>query len=157
VEDTAKTEANAIVHQGTTIETGIETGITEIVTATGIAMEEEEGGMTDVSPLERDTIVVLEIMMTIQDVLPIMKMTVAGTSVVTAKKIVATSEGGGEAGAEGEAPLVKTHEMVTVAGVANRTKMAQPLRKEDHRPRRCCAVVTEEKESFWMGCVCTWI
>lgn len=140
MEDTAKTEANATVHQDTTIETGTETGITEIVTeiATGIAMvvvveEEEEGGMTDVSPLERDTIVILEIMMTIQDVLPIMKMTVAGTSVVTAKKIVAVSEEGGEA-AEVEAPLAKTHEMVTAADVANRTKMAQPLQKEDRRP-----------------------
>jgi hypothetical protein len=138
VEDTAKTEANATVHQDTTIETGTETGISEIVTeiATGIVMVvvvEEEGGMTDVSPLERDTIVILEIMMTIQDVLPIMKMTVAGISVVTAKKIVAASEEGGEA-AEVEAPLAKTHEMATAADVVNRTKMALPLQKEDRRP-----------------------
>lgn len=52
---------------------------TEIATAVG-------DGMTDVSHLERDTAV--ETMMTIRDVLPIMKMTAAGTTVDTGTKTV---------------------------------------------------------------------
>lgn len=82
---------NAIVHQGTmtVIATGTET--TETVTGKEIAAignVMEAGGMTDVSPLARDTVVAPEIMMTIRDVLPIMKMTAAGTSVVPAMMTV---------------------------------------------------------------------
>jgi hypothetical protein len=88
----ARTEANAIVHQDMTTVIATGTGTTGIATekgivVTGIVME--AGGMTDVSPLARDTVVALEIMMTIRDVLPIMKMTVAGTSVVPVMKTVA--------------------------------------------------------------------
>ena len=127
-----RTEANATVHQDTTIGTATETEITEIAIETEIAeiAMEEAGGMTDVSPLERDIVVTPENMMTIQDVLPIMKMTVAETSVVNAMKIVAASEEEGEAA---EALLAKTHEMAIVVDAANRTRMVQVAPKEDHR------------------------
>jgi hypothetical protein len=118
--------------------TATEIGTTEIVTgiATGIAME--AGETIDVSPLERDTVVVPEIMMTIRDVLPIMKMTVAGTSVVTAMKTVAASEED-EAEAGEEALLVKTHEMGIVADVVNKTKMAWVAPKGDRpHPKELC-------------------
>lgn len=121
--DIARTEANAIVHQDMTIEIARETETTEIVTeketATEIAMEEADE-MIDVSPLERDIVVVPEIMMTIRDVLPIMKMTVAGTSVDNAMKTVAASE---EEGGEAEVLLAKKHG-TTAAAVANKTRMA---------------------------------
>jgi hypothetical protein len=124
VVDTVRIEANATVHQDMTIETGTETGTTEIVTgiATGIAMEEADGTI-DVSRLERDIVVPPEIMMTIRDVLPIMKMTVAGTSVVNAMKIVVASEEEEEA-EEAEVLLAKTHGTGIVVDVANRTRMA---------------------------------
>lgn len=118
---TARTEANATAHQDmtTVIVTGIET--TETAIEKGIAVIEtvmEAGGMTDVSPLARDTVVVPEIMMTIRDVLPIMKMTVAGTSVVPAKKTVAAFE-------EEEALPGTNHlETMIAADEENRTRMA---------------------------------
>ena len=101
------------------------TGTTEIVTeteiATGIAME-EAGGTIDVSHLERDKVVAPENMMTIRDVLPIMKMIVAGTSVVTAMKTVAASEEEEEAAVAAAALLAKTLEMGNAVDVENRTR-----------------------------------
>lgn len=124
--DIARTEANAIVLQD--MMTGSATGIgtTEIVTegVTETAMEAE--GMTDVSRLERDTVVVPEIMMTIRDVLPIMKMTVAGTSAVHAKKAVGASEAD-------EAPLAKTHEEMAIAvDEASKTRKGWVPPNDDH-------------------------
>jgi hypothetical protein len=115
----ARTVANATARQDTTNVTGTGTGTTETATETEIVVTEivmEAGGMTDVSPLARDTVVAPEIMMTIRDVLPNMKMTVAGTSVVPATKTVA-------AFAEGEALLGKNHETVIAVHGENKTRM----------------------------------
>ena len=81
--DTVKKEANATAPQDMKIV--IATEIEIIETETGIATAVGDG-MTDVSHLERDTAV--ETMMTIRDVLPIMKMTAAGTTVDTGMKTV---------------------------------------------------------------------
>ena len=81
--DTVKKEANATAPQDMKIV--IATEIKIIETETGIATAVGDG-MTDVSHLERDTAV--ETMMTIRDVLPIMKMTAAGTTVDTGMKTV---------------------------------------------------------------------
>jgi hypothetical protein len=81
----------------------------------------EAGGTKDVSHLERDT-VAPEIMMTIRDVLPIMKMTVVGTSVVRAMKTVVASEEDGEVAAE--VLLVKMPETENDVDVENRTRTA---------------------------------
>jgi hypothetical protein len=126
--DIAKTEANAIAHQDMT--TVIETGTTEIVTETEIATEIATGeadGMTDVSRLARDIVVAPEIMMTIRDVLPIMKMTAAVTFVATAMETEAAAASEEEevavaAAAAAVAPLAKTDEMGSAADVENKTR-----------------------------------
>jgi hypothetical protein len=114
-----RSEANATAHQGMTIET--ETGTTEIATETGIGIgiAMEAGETIDVSPLEREIVVMPEIMMTIRDVLPIMKMIVAGTSVVTVMKTVADSEAD-----EAEALPEKMRETVIAVDAVNKTRMA---------------------------------
>ena len=79
----------------------------------------EAGETIDVSPLERDIVVIPEIMMTIRDVLPIMKMIVAGISAVTVMKTVADF---GED--EAEALPEKMRETVIAVGAVNKTRMA---------------------------------
>lgn len=144
--------------QGTTTATGTET--TEIATAVGTETEETvtgivmaaagagPGEMTDVSHLERDIVAALEIMMTIRDVLPIMKMTGAGTSGTTAvvEAIAEVAEEGGVVVAVVVVALLETVKttavVVRVAASAKKTVWA--LRKEDRRPPKVPCLCRKE-------------
>lgn len=134
----AKTEVNVTVLQGTRNEgtaTGI--GITEVIVVTeetetvkGTAMEAADE-MTDVSPLERDTVAVHETMMTIRDVLPIMKM----TDVEVAADTVVAATTTGEVSVVDEVDLLEMVDAMVAAEkhAARQKRTAWAHRNDDHQ------------------------
>lgn len=130
--DIVRNEASAIALQGTmtVIATGTET--TETVIETEIATAEADG-MTDVSILERDIVAVHEITMTIRDILPIMKMTVVGTTVVVAamKNVADTEEAEGVEVAV--VPQGKVEMAATGVDVVNQKRTVWAPRSEGHQ------------------------